>query len=371
MYEKDVFERLSLRLVNLANSNHRSRQMTTETSAWCASIFIIYGSYWRGLIALSILCDEGNARAYEFRMGKRNRHLRLFCIVSFPKNIFKLLSLWCCEADVYFSMSKLFILGNGFDIKHGIPSRYSDFAKFVQGVNIELFQYVERVVQNLSPNGLWSNFEEALATQNVEELLKHKQEENDVRYNDLQMAFRDWVISVKKYIDFANIGKKYQFDENDKFLTFNYTNTLEKVYGINSSNICHIHGYMENKESEELFTDYIWGHGREKEELDITIEDEYSRQEIQVIIVSYKKKHQMQKMNDFLNEKIGTIEGETDFVVLGHSLGLVDKPYFKTLFEKYPTAKWRIGYFEDSDYIRKRYSCHEIGIKEPLFFQDK
>ena len=268
-------------------------------------------------------------------------------------------------------MSRLFIVGNGFDLMHGIPSRYSDFAKFVQGVNIELFQYVERVVQNLSPNGLWSNFEEALATQNAEELLKYEQEENDGNFNDLKMAFRDWVISVKKYIDFVNIGKKYQFGEDDIFLTFNYTNTLEKVYNINSLNICHIHGYMENNESEELFTGYIWGHGKEKEELDIAIEDEYSRQEIQNIIVSYKKEHQIQKMNNFLNEGLGTIEYETNFVVLGHSLGLVDKPYFKALIENYPTAKWRIGYFEDSDYIRKIHSCHEIGIKEPLFFQDK
>jgi len=32
IYEKDVFERLSLWFVNFANSNHHNRQMTTEAS---------------------------------------------------------------------------------------------------------------------------------------------------------------------------------------------------------------------------------------------------------------------------------------------------------------------------------------------------
>ena len=72
IYEKDVFERLSLCIKNLANSEHHNRQMTTETSAFGTYlyIFILYSPCWRGLSALSILCDVGNARAFDARMGR-------------------------------------------------------------------------------------------------------------------------------------------------------------------------------------------------------------------------------------------------------------------------------------------------------------
>ena len=44
-----------------------------ETSAWSVSIYLslIYSSFWRGLTALSILCDVGNAKAFGSRMGRR------------------------------------------------------------------------------------------------------------------------------------------------------------------------------------------------------------------------------------------------------------------------------------------------------------
>jgi len=41
IYKKDVFERLSLWVVNFANSYHHNRQMATGASAWCVSIYII------------------------------------------------------------------------------------------------------------------------------------------------------------------------------------------------------------------------------------------------------------------------------------------------------------------------------------------
>ena len=95
IYEKDVFERLSLWFVNLASSNLYNRQMTTRRlrGAFLYTLFI-YSSCWRGLTALSILCREGNARAYEPRMG-REQHLRLFCIKLNKETIIILVFLGC------------------------------------------------------------------------------------------------------------------------------------------------------------------------------------------------------------------------------------------------------------------------------------
>ena len=41
---------------------------------------IIYSSFWRGLTALSILCDVGNAKACESRMGRRTALTPFLCI---------------------------------------------------------------------------------------------------------------------------------------------------------------------------------------------------------------------------------------------------------------------------------------------------
>ena len=51
-YEKDVFGRLSLWVVNFANSNHHSRQMATRRlrGAYLYTLYIIYSSFWRGLM---------------------------------------------------------------------------------------------------------------------------------------------------------------------------------------------------------------------------------------------------------------------------------------------------------------------------------
>ena len=55
-----------------------------ETSAWSVSIYlsIRYSSFWRGLTALSILCDVGNAKAFGSRMGKETDSYAFFVCLN-------------------------------------------------------------------------------------------------------------------------------------------------------------------------------------------------------------------------------------------------------------------------------------------------
>jgi hypothetical protein len=41
------------------------------------------------------------------------------------------------------SKNKLYIIGNGFDIYHGIKSSYSDFKEFIKINDIKLFRILE------------------------------------------------------------------------------------------------------------------------------------------------------------------------------------------------------------------------------------
>ena len=265
----------------------------------------------------------------------------------------------------------LYIIGNGFDLKHDIPTRYSDFAKFVANSNIVLFKQIESCLCNLSPNGLWSNFEEALGTQNIEELNKYynrnikENRDNPIGINDsaLKSAFHDWIISLKRYILHCVHVPRIAFVENACFLSFNYTNTLEDVYGISPHKIYHIHGYVDSKdkEQENLYVGYIYGHGREKSSL-----TEYEEFEIKETINFFKKDYQTGKLSKLCENK-----WFSDIIILGHSIGLVDASYFNFLNKKYTDAKWHIGYFNDADLINKIKRCDILKIRNPHFFIDQ
>lgn len=39
-------------------------------------------------------------------------------------------------------MKRLFIIGNGFDIAHNLPTKYADFKKFLEKTDIKLFNKI-------------------------------------------------------------------------------------------------------------------------------------------------------------------------------------------------------------------------------------
>lgn len=277
-------------------------------------------------------------------------------------------------------MSTLYVIGNGFDLKHNIPSRYSDFAKFVMNNDYELFQQVERCLLNLSPNNsLWCNFEEALGTQNLSELSKDVKRNGKINRDypigindvDLKDSMKEWILSLKQYISIGSlVEKKYYFESNACFLSFNYTNTLEDIYKIDKSRIHHIHGFVDGKDKQEAesYAGYIYGHGLRNADIKLDNCDEYEKQDLKQTIESFAKDIR----TNLLYELISQHSDITDIVVLGHSLGLVDKPYFETLKNKFVNCHWQIGYFDDNDLCRKIHNCRKIGINSSniVFFQD-
>lgn len=170
-------------------------------------------------------------------------------------------------------MSKLYIIGNGFDLKHGIPSRYSDFAKFVKSIDLNFFLKMERFYPNLSIDDLWSNFEEALGMPDYKELINDyellvksgyadKDGNLGVKLCELKELFGKWVFSLVEHISNSFFEKKYVFDAESLYISFNYTRTLEIIYKIKSPNICYIHDCApKDKESRKCFIGYVFGHG--------------------------------------------------------------------------------------------------------------
>ena len=277
-------------------------------------------------------------------------------------------------------MKTLYFLGNGFDIAHRIESRYSDFQDFMN----ESKEYDDLVIMleelyGCTVDNLWCEFETALglitgkeiyedAVESAgkdEELEREARMQQDIMHwnasnirERLADAFSDWVaeISLDKVKPFYDINPK------DLFLTFNYTDTLEKIYNIPQTNILHIHGNQSNP---------IFGHGKkeyddawppEKEAWVITDEAvDHARDLFKQFIKpvdSIIKDHEM-----YFQGLKGTID---QVVIIGHSLGEVDLPYIEKIQAEASPSLWTDYFHRDTERYATKQEQHDALVKTLL-----
>ena len=192
-------------------------------------------------------------------------------------------------------MPNLFIIGNGFDIAHGFKTKYSDFKAWIESklpnddfydalpqdffisesnaqedyiTGLKFLKYL--FDNNLDLDDKWYSFEDSLSSLPIydkyEDLISWVLEPNEAfdnpaRYDDvcnniaqcicenvekIPDYFKDWINSV----DVFNPGYKLlisdYFSDDSLYINFNYTETLEDVYGVPETQICHIHGSRSN-----------------------------------------------------------------------------------------------------------------------------
>lgn len=175
----------------------------------------------------------------------------------------------------------LYIIGNGFDLHHKINSSYSDFREWMSGSNPEVLNKVEEIY-GYCDREWWSDFENNLASldvikfgiriafENQPDLMSEHcdrtwndaaievERQLDNIYFNLRECFHEWIKQLNHPMKSQMLRLKTQ---DAAFLNFNYTMTLENLYGINSHKILHIHGCIDNNE------DFVLGHGKSIEEL--------------------------------------------------------------------------------------------------------
>lgn len=340
-------------------------------------------------------------------------------------------------------MNRLIILGNGFDLYHKLPTSYKkDFVPILKEKNAELFKKLSKLYFKDNEE-LWSDFEnrigsaediESLNTPIDDKLLeifnidiyRYSSEselygsdgielENAAYYAsvenrlDLETAFNEFhpdLDDVKDYLqgglkkmcEKANrLNKKnnypkqnLHFSENDYFLTFNYTNTLELRYNnITKSNICHIHGSIDNnlelifgniKNNIVKSSSNLYG---ENPNFSRKRENEYESYDEQTFIeaVTFEEKEfdeynagvekYMDQLNDSLVKDIKLNELQKflskfdtkQIFIFGLSMGEVDHPYFELIHKTFPDATWYVSYYSSRDTL-------EENIEE-LTFKDK
>ena len=204
---------------------------------------------------------------------------------------------------------KLFIIGNGFDCYlHGLPTKYSDFRDYILDCypNAEEFQgvpggvmmprgdilyeeeevagYIIRII-DFCEGEEWSALEACLGSAIFGEFgwdlsdIDFEEKDNEIfrsitanediandienTFVGIKKLFGDWVTEKLGGLDYNRCYRKNVADVvsgDSRFLNFNYTLTLEKVYRIKQNKVCHIHGKVGDPEEAIYF-----GHGSDEE----------------------------------------------------------------------------------------------------------
>lgn len=268
--------------------------------------------------------------------------------------------------------NKLFVIGNGFDLAHHLPTKFNpDFKniamKYEQDNFWGLYQSCE--------NDIWSDFENLLACPDfnaLEEIFYgYRPDYSSDRESDrdsiifqvelngrLQEALYEFADNAEDSlcnIQTNNILKKI-LNQDGYYITFNYTHTLEKLYGIPSESILHIHGEVGknnlvlgypkgNFQPEKYFYD-IRCKGRgpyskiEIEKYIDGIEDYYIQTAYENLFNKCKSFYKEIKINlvkDFLDKNQCKIE---EIIVYGHSCA-IDFDYFSYLNTRFSNAHWK------------------------------
>lgn len=268
---------------------------------------------------------------------------------------------------------KLFVIGNGFDLEHKIKTNYMDFRNWINEKYPVVANHFSEELSYVSTDDeekLWSEFEETLSLfdsyyfgEKADDLYlgeenlytnAYIEEISNASYSviDMKKYFKEWIESV--CIDTSY--RRGDITNKDLFITFNYTLTLEKIYGIDDNFIYHIHGSVLN--------DIVLGHNKDYSndfdnlkldrdgggdlfdggEVDFRIE--LAREEIKSLTKKYCKP--TEKLIDELQDWFKSKPVVDEIIVLGHSYGKVDWKYFNFLKKTFPKAPWTCYCFDDA-----------------------
>lgn len=310
-------------------------------------------------------------------------------------------------------MTKLFVLGNGFDLKHGLETSYSDFREYLRVKHPKLEKRITEIFdehlcidyhdyltddereQEDTTQIMWNYFEESLScfdtyffSEQIDYSLmggsidekwsdsfwhdaQYQLEEETSVFSDLKASFVEWVATLSISSDF----RCRTISVSDLFITFNYTDTLEKLYGVPKSSVFHLHGQMGEAVIIGHATKYSDDFNHLKfdpdgnDSLFDPNNEDFRIDELREIISNrtdafYKptKEEILPNLNEWLDSK-----GEIDeIIVFGHSYGKADWEYFRYLMEKFPMINWEYNYYsiEDKQNLRDMLSKLSSERKE-------
>jgi hypothetical protein len=308
-------------------------------------------------------------------------------------------------------MNKLFLIGNGFDLAHGLKTRYSDFLLWFINRMINMLndsnnktyeddlisiesngysireinslealkdirkrqeiiikaknKFFERILNNyLNSNWVDIEYEYYLALLDLYikyETHKTIDKKNATGLNHcldlLKAQLSEYLLTIPTFIKendaikvcFLNEMKDIP-TENALFLVFNYTSTIEKYLDsidIKKRQVIYIHGKLRDKENPIIF-----GYGDEMNEYYSRLEDLNENEFLKNMkSFSYFKTENYSLLRSFMESNIYKVN------IIGHSCGISDRLLLNSIFCNKNCDGIRIYYYQknqnENDYFEK------------------
>ena len=283
----------------------------------------------------------------------------------------------------------LHIVGNGFDLAHGIASSYADFKDYAwkHGDQYQI-GLLETCYPDVNPkNGelyLWSDLERALG--NLDFQAAFEASTDDIQLEDghegryiaqmedapefllgmmfdaFHQVFEDWANDIDNNVD--PIPNLSHFGRGDRYLSFNYTDTLEKVYGVPRNSINYIHGRRNSND------EIIVGHHAVVNANDHLSDDPiiYEYQGYDNITNEVNKQRKLTSDIIANNSEYWQSLGQVDKVmVYGHSLTDVDMDYFHEVAKHVKgVCEWHFSIYYYDPISRKKAVEHIVSVINEL-----
>lgn len=277
-------------------------------------------------------------------------------------------------------MKTLYIIGNGFDKAHKLRTGYDHFMDWLSKSQFYNATDFAVEINGLAQNNikLWKNFEMALGRFDLEMFIDSRNAEyvdfdindpdnwgkqaevfyagikylDEDHYRELIEAFRAWARSIETYMAhpiYNNLNSV-----NNYFFTFNYTNTLEEVYGIPKDRIIHIHGNAVDPQSTiEVGHNHDYSEDRDKvfdvlEAKAPADAGDSCDMIIDMLNFSIKPVDEIISRNADYFQNLSFI-GIEKIIVQGHGYGEIDWPYFERIKKSCPNAQWKLTWYVPTD----------------------
>ena len=301
-------------------------------------------------------------------------------------------------------MKTLYLIGNGFDIQHGIHTSYSEFRNFLEKhhesflTNFEAMYHIQplddtepwynEAVQAIWTKSvlkdLWQSFEEEIGHPDVEGMYDMASSltegmptegvkdtfDNYLRKqygfsSDLQQYVLEWAESIDTS-SVSPVKKSLIGNDSDVFINFNYTDILERVYEI--KNVLHLHGGVPScskippiiGHGNKFIIDHYKEKAKNASEEFIEWEESICSATAKFCASLYKDTDAIISMNNAFFSNLKDVE---EIVSIGLSFGDVDTPYLTRIAEEVkPTSKWKLYYYSPEDKIRLKNVFGILGI---------
>lgn len=280
----------------------------------------------------------------------------------------------------------LYVIGNGFDLHHDIPSSYLKFGEYVQRVDRETYRFIDEYLA--FDNDFWWFFETRLADLDHDSVLQDAEQffvnysaeswrdsgNHDYQFeiervvtalsSTLHRHFTAWVRELPIPTRASVESKLVRLDVDASFLTFNYTPTLERLYGIDRARVMYIHGSATDSSNH-----LVLGHGwnpADRQSLNHNLDPEQDSRIVEgneiidrYFRATFKPTTEIIARNAAFFETISSID---TILVMGHSLAEVDLPYFREIARHIDPRRvnWQISYHQDSEPLRTQIG--QLGI---------